>query len=71
MPAGPIEKGTSNNKTVNSKALRQIMMEESKLRTRIRNLIIVFVVGLVLSGITAFPIETERAFANAKISSFP
>jgi hypothetical protein len=47
------------------------MIEESKLRIRIRNLIVLFVIGLVLSGITAFPIETELALAYAKISSFP
>jgi len=47
------------------------MIEESKLRIRIRNLIILFVIGLVLSGITAFPLETELALAYAKISSFP
>ena len=30
-----------------------------------------FIIGIVLSGITAFPIETELALVNAKISSFP
>lgn len=44
---------------------------EDKLRKQIKNLIILFIVGLVLSGITAFPIETELAFVNDNISSFP
>lgn len=47
------------------------MMEENKLKIRIRNLIILFIIGLVLSGITAFPIEAELALANANILSFP
>ncbi|MEO5776283.1 MAG: hypothetical protein ABIQ27_05225 [Flavobacterium sp.] len=44
---------------------------ENKLRKQIRNLILLFIVFLVLSGITAFPIETELAIVNANISSFP
>ena len=47
------------------------MIEENKLRIRIRNLIILFIIGIALSGITAFPIETELAIAYANISSFP
>lgn len=42
-----------------------------QLRKQIRNLIILFIVGLVVSGITAFPIETELALLNANTSSFP
>jgi hypothetical protein len=44
---------------------------EQKLKKRIRSLIILFIVALVLSGVTAFPIESELAIANAHISSFP
>ncbi len=44
---------------------------ERKLTKRIRNLIILFIVGLVLSGVTAFPIESELAIAHSNISSFP
>ena len=44
---------------------------EAKLRKKIKILIILFIVGLVISGVTAFPIETELAFVNAQTSSFP
>lgn len=44
---------------------------EDKIRKQIKNVIILFIVGLVISGITAFPIETELAIVNANISSFP
>jgi hypothetical protein len=47
------------------------MKNEDRLRKQIRNLILLFIVGLVLSGVTAFPIETELAFVNANIASFP
>jgi len=47
-----------------------VMMEKrGKLRKRIRRLIILFIVCLVLSGVTAFPIETELKILNATISS--
>lgn len=36
-------------------------LTEKKLKKRIRNLIVIFIIGLVLSGVTAFPIETELA----------
>src|ERR1700740_3576408 len=32
---------------------------EQRLETRIRRLLILFITGLVISGITAFPIESE------------
>src|SRR5580692_6432046 len=35
---------------------------EQHLRVRIKRWLIFFIAGLVLSGITAFPIETELAF---------
>ena len=44
---------------------------EDKLRKQIKNLIILFIVGLAISGITAFPIESELAIVNANTSSFP
>lgn len=44
---------------------------EDKLRKQIKNLIILFIVGLVISGITAFPIESELAIVNANTSSLP
>lgn len=40
-----------------------------KLQKQIRNLLILFIISLALSGITAFPIETELAILNADISS--
>lgn len=42
-----------------------------KLRNKIKNFTILFIVGLVLSGLTAFPIETQLAFGAKHISSFP
>lgn len=44
---------------------------EIKLRKKIRNLIILFIIGLVLSGVTAFPIETELELVNANSNSLP
>lgn len=44
---------------------------ENRLRTKIRRLIWLFIVGLVLSGITAFPIETQLSIANNHLSVFP
>lgn len=44
---------------------------ESKLRFRIKALIIFFIAGLVLSGITAFPIETQLEFLVDHASAFP
>ena len=44
---------------------------ETKLRVQIKKLIVLFIICLVLSGITAFPIESELAIVNAHISSFP
>lgn len=44
---------------------------ENKLKTKIRIWIILFVVFLVLSGITAFPIETELSFLAGHSSAFP
>jgi hypothetical protein len=44
---------------------------EHQLRKRIKRLILLFIIGLILSGITAFPIETELAIVNANVASFP
>lgn len=44
---------------------------EVKLKERIRNLILLFIVGLVLSGVTAFPIETELAIAYKNLHRLP
>jgi len=44
---------------------------ETQALFQIRVLIILFIVCLVLSGITAFPIETELAIAMKHISIFP
>jgi hypothetical protein len=44
---------------------------QKSLARKIRRLIALFIVLLVLSGITAFPIETQLAFAHEHISMFP
>lgn len=46
-------------------------LTESQLRKKIRTWIIFFVVMLVLSGVTAFPLESELAFLTAHASIFP
>jgi len=46
-------------------------MNEKWLRKRIRIWIILFIIGLALSGITAFPIETELAFLSKHSNIFP
>ncbi|RZK54767.1 MAG: hypothetical protein EOO91_15350 [Pedobacter sp.] len=45
--------------------------EEKKLRFRLRVNIIIIIVGLALSGITAFPIETELAYLVNHIDNLP
>jgi hypothetical protein len=47
------------------------MKTEPELRKRIKTWVIVFIIGLVLSGITAFPIETELAWLANNSSIFP
>jgi hypothetical protein len=44
---------------------------ENKLRKRIRNLLWFFIASLIISGLTAFPIETELQILNANMSAFP
>jgi hypothetical protein len=46
-------------------------MAEKKLLRKIRVLIILFIICLVISGITAFPIETELLIIQRNISLFP
>jgi hypothetical protein len=47
------------------------MKTESQLRKKVKTWVIVFIIGLVLSGVTAFPIETELAFMAAHAGIFP
>jgi hypothetical protein len=46
-------------------------MNENRLKTRIRIWLALFIIGLALSGITAFPIETELAFLSRHSGAFP
>lgn len=46
-------------------------MNEKQLKTRIRIWLVLFIVGLALSGITAFPIETELAFLSRHSGALP
>ena len=46
-------------------------MNDKKLINRIRTIIIVFIIFLALSGITAFPIETELKILSENSTSFP
>jgi len=49
----------------------QDTQSEEKLRRKVRRLIILFIVGIVLSGISAFPIETQLSIAYKHIDLFP
>ena len=46
-------------------------MTEKRLKRRIRAWLVLFIIGLALSGITAFPIETELAFLVRHAAAFP
>jgi lipoprotein signal peptidase len=46
-------------------------MSEEKLRKQIRSWILFFMVGIFLSGITAFPIESELKFMDSHPRYFP
>ena len=46
-------------------------MEQQRLKTTIRTWVIVFIIGLALSGITAFPLETEVGWMNDNSGSLP
>ena len=45
--------------------------EEKKLRSIIRNYILFFIIVIVISGISVFPLETELAYIQAHIQFFP
>ena len=47
------------------------MTDEPALRARIRLLLVAFIVGLVLSGITAFPLETELRWVTGLLGAAP
>jgi hypothetical protein len=47
------------------------MKTEPELRKKIKTWVIVFIIGLVLSGVTAFPIETELAWFARHATTFP
>lgn len=42
-----------------------------KIKKRIRRILIFFIVALVLSGVTAFPIETQLDILDENIAGFP
>jgi hypothetical protein len=44
---------------------------EQRLINKIRSWIIIFIAFLILSGVTAFPIETELSFLSSHSSSLP
>ena len=45
--------------------------QEEKLRRKIRRWIVLFIVFLILSGVTAFPIESQLAIAMNNLDVFP
>lgn len=47
------------------------MTKEYKLRRVIRNMILFFICSLIISGVTAFPIESELRLAYENIERFP
>lgn len=47
------------------------MKTEPELRKKIKTWVIVFIIGLVISGVTAFPIETELSWLAGHSSIFP
>src|ERR1700760_4945714 len=52
-------------------AIKYSPMNEKQLKLKIRIWLALFIVGLALSGITAFPIETELGFLARHAGSFP
>ncbi len=46
------------------------MKTEAQLRRQIRILLLIFIIGLAVSGITAFPIHTQLTFAKQLIGYF-
>ena len=53
------------------KKFEMITNHEKKLMFRIRFILIGFIIALILSGITAFPIETELSVAVKNLTLFP
>ncbi len=51
--------------------IKMVTVEIVKLEVRIRLLIVTFIVFLILSGITAFPLETELKFLVDRTSTAP
>ena len=47
------------------------MKTDNQLKSKIRRWIVLFIIFLMLSGVTAFPIETELSFLINHSSSFP
>jgi len=47
------------------------MLTAKQLKTKIKTWIVLFILLLILSGVTAFPIQTELAFLMNHISAFP
>ncbi len=47
------------------------MEAKQKLQREVKILLILFIIMLVLSGITAFPLETELAFVVKHYGAFP
>lgn len=45
--------------------------QQKNLETKIRRMIVLFIVGLILSGVTAFPIETELSVIGAFAGNVP
>jgi hypothetical protein len=46
-------------------------MNEKQLLQKIRTLIVIFIVCLIISGVTAFPIETELQYINENFTFLP
>lgn len=46
-------------------------LSEQQLKNRIKTWIILFIIFLILSGVTAFPIESELAFLSDNSTVFP
>ncbi len=51
--------------------MSETLNPEFKLRRKIKFLISLFIIGLVISGLTAFPIETQLQIAVQNLTVFP
>jgi hypothetical protein len=64
--------GVSKKKQMMPRMITQQMYtEKTKLERRIRNLLLIFIAGLVFSGITAFPLERELDLARRLLANLP